>query len=84
MVGGLPAIVSKWTGTKEIIKNISKKLVVGLNAEEVAERVLKYFDLDLDKKIKLSEKSRKVASKFRKEDKVKEFKEKFLKLMNEV
>jgi len=84
MLGGLPTIVSEWTGTKEIVKNISKNFVVNLNAEEVAKRVLKYFDLDLDKKIKLSEKSKKVAGKFRREDKVKEFKEKFLKLINEI
>ena len=40
MLAGLPTIVSNQTGTKEIVKIVNKNLIVPLNINEVAKRIL--------------------------------------------
>jgi len=64
MLGGLPAIVSKWTGTKEVIKMIDNRLVVNLNFKELANKIIWYFKLGNSKRVSLSIKSKKIAKNF--------------------
>lgn len=56
MLGGLPVIVSDTTGTKEIVEGINKKLVIRLNNNELADRLLWYFNLTDKEKLMLSRK----------------------------
>jgi len=64
MLGGLPAIVSEWTGTKEVVGKVDSNLIVKLNANEVVKRILWYFSLSYAEKSKRSKKSIKEAYRF--------------------
>ena len=54
MLGGLPAIVSNATGTKEIVEKVEKRLVVPLSAREAAKMISWYFRLPYSKKEEIS------------------------------
>jgi len=74
MLGGLPSIVSEWTGTKEIINEVDKKLVIELNPKELANKIIWYFSLNNAKKTKLSIRSKEEAKNFIKSVKARDFK----------
>jgi len=76
MLGGLPAIVSEWAGTKEVVNEVDKKLIIELNPKELANKIIWYFSLSNDKKTKLSIKSKEEAKNFIKSVKIIDFKEK--------
>jgi len=76
MLGGLPAIVSEWTGTKEVVNEVDKKLIIVLNPKELANKIIWYFRLNNAKKTKLSIRSKEEAKNFIKSVKVRDFKEK--------
>jgi len=80
MLGGLPAIVSEWTGTKEIVNRVDKRLITELNPKELANKIIWYFRLNNAEKTKLSIKSKEEAKQFIKSIKIKEFKEKIKKV----
>lgn len=80
MLGGLPAIVSEWTGAKQVVKNLGSDFISSLDSEDAASKILKYVDLSLEKKTRLSEKSRKLASGFKEDEKVELFRKKFMTL----
>lgn len=54
MLSGLPTIVSDATGAKEIINNTPKNMVVKLNLNDLANRVVWYFNLTYKERLKLS------------------------------
>ncbi|MCF6296766.1 MAG: glycosyltransferase family 4 protein [Flavobacteriaceae bacterium] len=58
---GVPAIVSKFTGTKEIISKINNELIVGLSKGEIINKLSWYFSLSKEEKKELSIKCRKAA-----------------------
>jgi len=76
MLGGLPAIVSEWTGTKEIVNKVDNRLIIELSPKELANKIIWYFSLNNAKKTKLSIKSKEEAKNFIKSIKVRDFKEK--------
>lgn len=78
MLGGLPAIVSEWTGTKQVIKNLGSDFISSLDPENAANKISNYFNLSLEKKMRLSEKSRKLASSFKEDEKIELFRKKFM------
>ena len=80
MLGGLPVIVSKWTGTKEIVNKVDNRLIIKLNPKELANKIIWYFSLNNAKKTKLSIRSKEEAKIFIKNVKVREFKEKMKKM----
>jgi len=80
MLGGLPAIVSEWTGTKEVVNEVDKKLIIELNPKELANKIIWYFSLNNAKKTELSIKSKDEAKKFVKSVKVKDLKKKMKKI----
>ncbi len=45
MLGGVPALVSEWTGTRELVAEVDARLVAPLDAAEIAERIGWYFSL---------------------------------------
>lgn len=81
MTAGLVPIVSEWTGTKQLVQDISEKLIVPLEVEEIANRIIWYFNLPLDQKFTLSEKAKKVSSDFTEEKAVEHYRETFLKII---
>jgi len=74
MLGGLPSIVSEWTGTKEMVNKVNNNLVTKLNPQNLAKRILWYFNLDYKTKVKLSIRSRNEIKRFIKKDYLREFK----------
>jgi len=80
MLGSLPAIVSEWTGTKEVVSKVDRKLIIELNPKELANKIIWYFSLNNDKKTKLSIKSKEEAKNFIKRVKIIDFKEKMKKM----
>jgi len=79
MLGGLPAIVSEWTGTKEVVNKVNKRLIVKLNANDVAKRILWYFGLNYKTKDKFSIKSQHTVKHFIKNNYLKELKKSIIK-----
>jgi len=84
MMAGIPTIVSTDTGTKEIVEKIDKGFICNLNSEELANKIINYFKLDVKSKIKLAKAFRKEASKYTEKRAVKNFKRKFLELITEI
>ena len=82
MTAGLVPIVSEWTGTKQIVEKIDKRLVVKLDESEIAERILWYFDLDHETKASLSEKSRIEAAHFTEEKSTLHYQKVFEEIIN--
>ena len=58
---GVPTIVSRLTGTKEIIEKISSDLIVDINYESICDRIEWYFNLPIHEKQALSIRSREAA-----------------------
>jgi len=84
MLSGLPAVVSNWTGAKTVVGKLGKNFLSDIRAEDVAEKIAKYYDLSLAKRKALSKKSRSLALEYRREDKVELFKERFKNLVAEM
>jgi glycosyltransferase involved in cell wall biosynthesis len=62
MMAGLVPLVSEWTGTKQLVKQVDASLVVQLDAPEIANRISWYFSQGPDQRAALSTRSRGVAS----------------------
>lgn len=73
MCGGLPALVSEWTGAREAVEQVDPRLVVPCAAESAAERILWYFSLPLARKRELSARSRDVAGQYTEERALRSF-----------
>jgi len=64
MSAGIPALVSEWTGTCEAVELADRRLVVPLDADEAASRILWYLDLPIRDRRSLSESSREIAAQY--------------------
>jgi glycosyltransferase involved in cell wall biosynthesis len=62
MAAGLPCIVSEWTGTREAVEQVDRRLVVPADPEAAADRIRWYLSLPTSEKQRLSERSREVAA----------------------
>ncbi len=74
MLAGVPAIVSKATGTKIIVQSVDKDFVVNLNAEEVAHRIITYFNMPYKRKIILRQRFRDAAKQYKSSEAIRVFK----------
>jgi len=84
MLAGIPSIVSNLTGAKEAIEKVSKDFVVSLKEDEITKKVKEYFDLNLKEKKLLSQKFKKIAKEYTKNNSLKDFKIKFNKLLEKI
>ncbi len=75
MLGGVPVIVSEWTGTKEIAGKINKMYIIRLSKTSLSKKIIKYFNLGHNKRVVLSRRFRNAAINFAKIDILKEFKD---------
>lgn len=79
MAGGVPAIVSEWTGAKEVVAQVWPEGVVPLSAEKAAEAVLRFFELPTGEKKRLSEAGAAlIRARYRQEQAVEAFQRAFL------
>ena len=61
---GLPAIVSEWTGTKEIIEKISPALIVSTDSDKLSEAISDYFSQNKIYREEISKKCKEVAKEY--------------------
>ena len=80
MQAGLPAIVSRWTGSKEVVEKIDKRFVVDLDSKFLAAAINIYFSMGISERKKVSIKARKFSMRFKKNKTLKKFKSDFKKL----
>ena len=81
MLSGLPAIVSKDTGSSEVIIKINKHLVTTLNPKDVAESIDWYFKLSYKQKLNLSKKVVISARRFNEKEVIAKFKKDYQSLL---
>jgi glycosyltransferase involved in cell wall biosynthesis len=67
MSAGVVPLVSEWTGTRQIVSEISDRLIAPLDVAEIAERISWYFGLDRETREQLSARSRAAASPYTEE-----------------
>jgi len=73
MLGGLPAIVSEWTGTKEVVKEEDKTMICKLHSKEVSNIIIKYFKMNYADKKNLALKFKKLTESYAKEKYINDF-----------
>jgi glycosyltransferase involved in cell wall biosynthesis len=74
MLGGLPTIVSEWTGTKEVVQNINSNYIAPLKSRDLADIIINHFNKKATQKKALSIRFREAAIEFSKRDIIKNFK----------
>jgi glycosyltransferase involved in cell wall biosynthesis len=67
MCAGLIPLVSEWTGSKEIVREIDPELITTLEHEDVKNRLVKLIEMDLNKRQEYAQKARSLAMKFSEE-----------------
>lgn len=82
MLAGLPTIVSVDTGTSEVVQQITKRMVVGLDSTEVYNAIDWYFKLNNMKRMILSKRSIEISKNFEEKRIVRKFQLDFNKLKN--
>lgn len=58
MAAGMPALVSQWTGTRELARGVDERFVAPLNAAIIAERIQWYFSLGRSERIRFGSQAR--------------------------
>jgi glycosyltransferase involved in cell wall biosynthesis len=61
MSAGVSPLVSEWTGTKQVVAEVSDRLIAPLDAASIADRIAWYFALDAEERRELSRRSRAAA-----------------------
>jgi glycosyltransferase involved in cell wall biosynthesis len=61
MHAGLPVIVSEYTGTKQILKEVDMLLISELSSEKLSNRILNFFKLPIEQKEEISQKLKSFA-----------------------
>jgi glycosyltransferase involved in cell wall biosynthesis len=64
MAAGLIPLVSEWTGSKEVVKELSPELIVGLDEEKIASSLLNLSEMQLENRLEYSLKSKDISKKF--------------------
>lgn len=77
MAAGVTPIVSEWTGSKEAVRKASEELIVPLDVNLIAEKVIWYLGLSLNQKQELSIKSKEVSRFYTEENALENFKNVF-------
>ena len=80
----MPAVISKYTGAKDVVREIEREFIRDITPEDFAKGVTWYFDLSLDEKKQYSKRARAVSEGFTKKRKCQEFREKFESLLEEI
>lgn len=84
MRAGLPSIVTSKTGAKDEVKPVDESMVVRSDPEVLSQRVNWYFNLDLNTRCKLSERSERQTDPFDPETRMADFENQFIRMMGEI
>ncbi|MFO0321510.1 MAG: glycosyltransferase [Bacteroidota bacterium] len=80
MHAGVPVIISNYTGTKQILNQVNSNLIVNLSQDELAEKIIWYFNLPIEEKMELSSKLKEISIYYTEENAIKLYKETFNKI----
>lgn len=83
MAAGVPALVSDWTGAKEVVEQVDGRLIVPLDARIIAEKIIWYFNLPISEKEKLSVKGKNIARVYTEKNAIDYYKATFNKLIQD-
>ena len=83
MANGLPSLVSEWTGAREVVQQVSEKLVAPLDPSVVAARICWYLDLPGEEKRALSARSRDAARGYTEERALAVHRQRFQEMLND-
>jgi len=81
MTAGIPCIISDQTGAKEFVERVSPELVVDKNLSKINETLNNYLSLDVNKKLDISKKFKRITRKLEEGETIKEYKIKFNKFI---
>lgn len=84
LTAGLPPLVSEWTGNKELALEVHSQLVVPLESQLIADRIIWYFQLKIEDKYNLSDRCKKVIQDYTEEKALHNFKNIFDNMYNEL
>ena len=74
MAAGIPPVISEFCGAKDIVEKVDKSLICKLDAKKIAEAMID-LQKNLEKKIQLSEKCKKIAKENNEKNSIKKLKE---------
>lgn len=77
MAAGIPVLVSEWTGSKQIVAEVSTDLITSFKIDDIVFSIQKYLALPLHTKQLMSEKCRKVSLKYSEEYAINQFQKYF-------
>lgn len=80
---GLPALVSEWTGAKEIVSLVDGNLIAKLDKSDIAGKINWFFGLSEQQKKQLSDKSRETALRYTEKTAVEFHQKTFQRMMND-
>ena len=81
---GLPAMVTEFTGSKVVIVNLGDWFIRRADAQDIAEGILKYFNLPASSRRALSDKARELARPFNRQEVCDIFQREFSQLLRDI
>jgi glycosyltransferase involved in cell wall biosynthesis len=84
MAAGLVPIVSEWTGTKEVVEQADPQLVIPLDMQLTAEKILWYFNLPPEEKKRLSDKGRQVVANYTEDKAIEYYRKTFNRMLEDI
>jgi glycosyltransferase involved in cell wall biosynthesis len=84
MHAGLPAVVTRTTGTRSVVENVDRSMITDADPDAIARRIVEYFSLDISERRDLSRRARQETTSFDATSKKCEFEEAFDSVMNEI
>ncbi len=84
MAHGLPSLVSEWTGTKEVVGRVTKEFISVLDKEQIAQKIIWYFNLPHVEKERLSAASSNIAREYTERRAIDFHKETFLRIIHDL
>jgi glycosyltransferase involved in cell wall biosynthesis len=83
MSAGVVPIVSDWTGAKEVVELVDARLIVPLDQNIIAEKIIWFYNLPHPERVALSEKCRAIAANYTEQNAIENFRNTFLKMASD-
>lgn len=75
MAAGVPVLVSDWTGTRQLVRQIDEAFIVELDKAKIAERIEWFLNLSAERKQSFSAAFREISSRYSEELAVQRYQE---------
>lgn len=84
LVAGLPAIVTKTTGSKSVIGSVDESMIVDRAVESIADAIVRYFNQPINERKEISKRAQIMGAKFDPQTRKQAFKNEFEMLLREL